>query len=271
MTLIQALSAHHYKRSGGKKRAVRLSPLNIITRVSLLGCAVLSLWLLSQYAQNMLQISSITLNVQRAQVAVDSSHYRIDTAQLQKILPATLGDSLWQLDLSAIREQILTLPWVRDATVHIILPNTLQLDIQEHVPVAIQVDAKGNAMLLAQDGTPIAPPTTADTQLPHVFGAGSERIVRPSEQYLLQAAQEFNVKTFVRVGQRRWSLLLNNGITVRLPEENPAAALEQLHTLQQRYNLLDREIKMVDLRTPNRVYVQLASSALTAPVAQDKK
>jgi cell division protein FtsQ len=58
-----------------------------------------------------------------------------------------------------------------------------------------------------------------------------------------------------RVGQRRWTLHLDNGVAIALPEKDIGAALAKVDELDQRHELLSKGIKGIDLRIAGRVTV----------------
>ena len=64
------------------------------------------------------------------------------------------------------------------------------------------------------------------------------------------------LRAAVWVGQRRWNLILNNGVEIWLPEEDAVAALQQLAKLDERHKLLSREFGVVDLRLPDKLYLK---------------
>jgi cell division protein FtsQ len=80
------------------------------------------------------------------------------------------------------------------------------------------------------------------------------------------------VHASVLVGERRWNLRLKNGIDVRLPESDVAAALERLVALDREKNLITRDIIAIDLRLADRVTVRLTDVAAQARIdaAKDK-
>ena len=75
----------------------------------------------------------------------------------------------------------------------------------------------------------------------------------------------------VRVGERRWNLLLNNNASVLLPEGHEIAALERLMQLQQGHALLDRPLAAIDLRLPDRLVVRPRADAETPAPLPPKK
>ena len=64
------------------------------------------------------------------------------------------------------------------------------------------------------------------------------------------------VKAAVRVGGRRWNLRLKGGIDVRLPENNTAAAWTRLAKYEKSHQVLERNIRILDLRIPDRLIVR---------------
>ena len=58
---------------------------------------------------------------------------------------------------------------------------------------------------------------------------------------------------------RRWNLRLDDGIDIRLPEENAQAAWTRLATLERDRQLLNQDIIAVDLRIRDRLVVRRRS------------
>ena len=64
---------------------------------------------------------------------------------------------------------------------------------------------------------------------------------------------EKKIKSLLRVGDRRWTIRLHNGITIHLPETNVANAIEEIKDLDREYSLLSRYIEIIDMRLPDRI------------------
>jgi len=64
------------------------------------------------------------------------------------------------------------------------------------------------------------------------------------------------VKAAVRVGGRRWNLRLEGDIDVRLPEDNAAAAWTRLAEYEKTHQVLERDVRILDLRLPDRLIVR---------------
>ncbi|MGH7210925.1 MAG: cell division protein FtsQ/DivIB, partial [Acetobacteraceae bacterium] len=78
-------------------------------------------------------------------------------------------------------------------------------------------------------------------------------------------ALQARVVAAIRVGERRWNLLLKSGMTVMLPEGHEAVALERLVALDQAHKLLERPLQFVDLRLPDRLVVRAKTDAVAVP------
>jgi cell division protein FtsQ len=65
----------------------------------------------------------------------------------------------------------------------------------------------------------------------------------------------------IRVGERRWNIRLEGDIEVKLPESAPADAWKKLAKLQAKEQLLDRDVKVIDLRIEDRLFIKLTPDA----------
>jgi cell division protein FtsQ len=72
------------------------------------------------------------------------------------------------------------------------------------------------------------------------------------------------LRAAVWVGQRRWNLILTNGVEIWLPEEDAVAALKRLAILDAQQKLLSREFGVVDLRLPDKLYLKKRSAGEAA-------
>ena len=57
----------------------------------------------------------------------------------------------------------------------------------------------------------------------------------------------------MRVGDRRWTVRLYNGITIHLPENKIADSIKDLEYLDNEKLLLSRYIDVIDMRLPDRI------------------
>jgi cell division protein FtsQ len=173
--------------------------------------------------------------------------------------------SLLFLDADAARTRLMANPWIGDAAVLKLYPDRLQITITERQAFALwQKD--GRISVIASDGTVLEPFVERRyIGLPLVVGDGAQK---QAKDFLAVLDRYPDIKSQVRasilVADRRWNLLLLNGIGIRLPEADAAAALDRLVALDRDKKLLTRDITVVDLRLSDRVTVRQSDAAAQA-------
>lgn len=58
------------------------------------------------------------------------------------------------------------------------------------------------------------------------------------------------------IDDRRWNLVTLGGITIMLPEQDPIAAIGNIVILNQKYNILSKALKVIDMRDDKRILVK---------------
>ncbi|MEW6629975.1 MAG: cell division protein FtsQ/DivIB [Pseudomonadota bacterium] len=172
--------------------------------------------------------------------------------------------SLIGFDAEAARQRISTLPWVQGAAVRKIYPHTLEVRIDEREPFALW--QQGDSISVIQRSGAVIAPFSGGKQalLPLLVGTGAPAMA-PAFLDKIQRYPELaaRVKGYIRVGERRWDLKLENGITVKLPEDGEDQAIAALVKLDHDNGLLTRDIAAVDMRLPDRLVVELSPEAAT--------
>jgi cell division protein FtsQ len=197
-------------------------------------------------------------------VAVTGQHELTD----QEIFAAagvTNTSSLLFLDAQAAREGLEKLPLIKSAQVRKLFPDTLSVAIEERKPFALW-QRDGVVSVIADDGTVID--NSVDQRfadLPLVVGDGADKHAREIVSIVRDTPSlEGRVKGATLVSQRRWNLTLDNGVIVRLPENDPARALKSLANLEQEAKVLEKDILAVDMREPDRAAFRLSEQAAAA-------
>ncbi|QDC00052.1 cell division protein FtsQ/DivIB [Mesorhizobium sp. 8] len=176
--------------------------------------------------------------------------------------------SLIGFDAEAARERIASLPWVEQAAVRKVYPHTLEVRVDERQAFAIWQQGR-ELSVIEKDGRIIAPYSGGkQAELPLLVGVGAPQyapdLMARIGRYPELAAR---VKGYIRVGERRWDLKLDNGVTVKLPESGEDQAIADLVRLDHDKGLLSRDIVAVDMRIADRLVVQLSPDAAEARVA----
>lgn len=174
------------------------------------------------------------------------------------------GDPLLLYSVDEIKENLEVLGWVNRVEVSREFPDTLHIRIIEREPAALWQHEK-KISLIDVDGEVISQSDVADwAQLPVVVGDDAAGHTRDLLAFLIQTPELFaQVASAIRVSERRWNIRFRDGLEVKLPEKDPQAAWRVLADMDKDKKLLERNIRAVDLRVPDRVFIQVAPGILT--------
>ncbi|WP_343072336.1 cell division protein FtsQ/DivIB [Roseibium litorale] len=192
-----------------------------------------------------------------------SGQREIAEFQILEALEIQEGASLALYDAEAARERLDHIAWVKNASVQKLYPNTLKINLEERIPYALW--QRGDTVsIITEKGDVITDDVDGRyANLLLVVNHGAQR--RAGE--IISALDKVpelrpRVRAAFLVGQRRWDLMLENGISIRLPEHGLDAALADLVKMDDDSGLLARDILAVDMRLPDRVVVRLSDEAL---------
>lgn len=180
---------------------------------------------------------------------------RIDVLSMLDLGPEK---SLFSFDVHKAREDLKKVSWVHDVTVAKSYPDTLVVAVVERTPFAIW--QRGEELrIIARDGNEITSFDDRFAKLPLVVGPGANEsaadIISLTGRYPDIASK---IKAFVRVGSRRWDVVLDNAVTIMLPAQNPEASLVEFIGLENDFSISDRAVSRIDLRFKDRVVVALS-------------
>jgi cell division protein FtsQ len=180
--------------------------------------------------------------------------------------------SLVFLNVNDLRERLEHVPLVATATVRKLYPNELVITLTERQPYAIWQN-NGELFIIAADGTVIdLMQDERFADLPFVVG---ENANTRSKEYLALLEAAGPLKQRIRAGTlvagRRWTLKMDNGMDVRLPEQGAADALARLVRLEDEQKILEKDVLAIDLRMADRVVVRLTEEAAQARAESLKK
>lgn len=176
------------------------------------------------------------------------------------------GDPILAFDATAAKARIEALPWVLSASVERVLPDTIIVRVQERQPLAVWQN-RGEYQLIDATGKPI-PGAALDRFANLLQVVGEDAPAHAADLVRLlrtEPALAGRVKAAVRVGDRRWNLRLDNGVDVRLPEQDAQAAWARLADYERTHKVLERDVQVLDLRLPDRLIVRRPGDAPPVP------
>lgn len=201
-------------------------------------------------------------------VRIDGASPAVDRA-IRGLVPAGLPVSSFRLDLPALHAAIATLDAVDTVDLRVRAGGVLAVSVVERVPAAIWQSPAG-LQLLDATGHRVATllDRSARPDLPLLAGEGAEDHVDEALSVLAAARPVMmRVRGLVRMGERRWDIVLDRGQRILLPETGAVEATQRLLALDKAEDLLSRDITIVDLRSDERPVVRLEGSAMAALTA----
>lgn len=191
-----------------------------------------------------------------------ASDHLAEAVRAKLALPLPM--SSFDIDLDAARDRIEALDAVKKADLRVRSGGVLQVLITERVPVAVWRTEDG-LTLVDETGHRVAGLLSrADrADLPLIAGEGADAAT-PEALDLIAAAGPLTprIRGLVRMGDRRWDIVLDRNQRILLPEKNPVQALERLLALDHAQDLMNRDILTVDLRSDHRPTLRLTPNAL---------
>ncbi len=181
---------------------------------------------------------------------------RLNEADVRAAIGIYPGEYFFGADLERAQLRTESLPWVDRAVVRRLWPNRIVVQLVETQPYALW-QKNGQFSLVSAKGEEIV--KLEDVQsLPQ----GLKTLIGPNAPEYAASIEAFlevypdiwaRTQSLVHMRSGRWDLYLSGGVKVKLPEIHIDAALQRLADLQQRTQILDRDLAAIDLRLPDRV------------------
>ncbi len=183
---------------------------------------------------------------------------------IREVVPIDFPVSSFDLNLEQIRDIIVGLDPVREATVRIRPGGLMEVLVVERVPVVVWRNYEG-VTVLDDTGAHVAELSSRRMRadLPLILGEGADKHVNEALA-LFAAAKPLTdrVRGLSRVGERRWDLVLDREQKILLPTENPVQALQRVMALNQVQDLLARDVAAVDMRIGERPTLRMTEHAV---------
>ena len=178
------------------------------------------------------------------------------------------GDNILEIDLTAIKQKVESLPWVKTAIVtRRYFPNVIHISITEKNVRSIW-QYQNEFYPIDENGEIIETEYVPERNVLQIIGEGAPENFKALLQIIQQDKDLFaRLKAAHYISGRRWNLIFDDvekGITVKMPEEDLAAAWKKLVKLDKTRGILKRKLTFIDLRLKNKVIVRLNTADDTA-------
>ena len=182
--------------------------------------------------------------------------------EIREIMPLDFPVSYFDLDIKYLHKVLNDIPAVASAAIKVTVSGVLQIDISERIPAFIWrkddvisvIDEKGEFIRLATSRLDYP-------ELPLVIGEAANLSIADISS-LMEDNQYFldQVRAFVRVGERRWDLVLDNNLRIMLPQAEFLAAFDRLMLMSESGSLFSNQLSSIDMRLVERPTVRVGAA-----------
>lgn len=199
---------------------------------------------------------------------------KTDLRDLTEVINLNRHDNILSIDLDTLKAEIEKLPWVEKAQIkRSFFPNLITVTLEEKQVLALwqygnrfyPVDTNGK--LIEAEFAPHRP------ILVIVGRKAPEKINSLLELTSTHPELQKRIKAAILHSGRRWDIIfddIENGITVKLPEQSTQQAWERFTKIDNLHGLLKRKLTFIDLRYKDKVIVGVNDSSASV-MQQDKK
>lgn len=188
------------------------------------------------------------------------------TADIESVLPVKFPVSSFDLDMEDLRETVEQLFAIKSARIRLGEGGALDVDVTPRIAVAAWRDGT-MLRLIDEDGiiAGIIVDRAERRDLPLIAGDGAyENIDEALTLFRTADPIRDRVRGLVRMGERRWDLVLDRGQRLLLPNKDPIAALDRMIALNEAQDMLNRDVAVVDMRNPKRAVLRMTAEAANA-------
>ena len=203
-------------------------------------------------------------------IRVQGAFVNVDEEMLHRAVSGVVAGGYFNVDVEHVREVVEQLPWVREASVRRVWPDTLSVSVVEQKPVAISKKLG----LINKDGGIFKPLNKElPTSLPVFEGAASlNKLMLEKYFEMNKLLTAINRKiSYLKVDARHAvELKLDNGLKVVLGRENNLHRLERLMLIYGKI-LANRvnDIEVIDLRYTNGMAIGWKKKLNKIKVSED--
>ena len=184
-------------------------------------------------------------------VRVAGAFSEVSPQTLRNVVSAALEGGFFRVDVEAVRKAALSLPWIREATVRRVWPDSIHIAVVEREAMARWNDVG----LLESDGSLFSPTRAREEQLPQLIGPPGEHVkVLTTYKRLIETLGEFGggLKRVSLLARGEWELQFAHGL--RLIPGVPLDVTMVERMVGMLPGLLGEQlsqVSVIDLRYPN--------------------
>ena len=187
-------------------------------------------------------------------------------AEVRAVLPYDFPLSSFDIDLEDGRARVEEIAAIEDATLRIKPGGVLEVAVVARVPVAVwrQNDSlhliDANGMVIDEIAQ-----RSDRSDLPLIAGDGAKDALTEALGIFAAAGPVSDrVRGLVRMGERRWDVIMDRDQRILLPTDDAVTAFERVIVMQQSQDLLERDVAVIDMRNDDRPTLRLGETGAAA-------
>ncbi len=197
-------------------------------------------------------------------VRTDGKFRYMERQDLEQAVANLTRDGFLTVDVAAIRDRAKSLPWVDRVSVRRVWPDSLQLWVEEHVPLSrwrekAMLNVRGEVFYPKAGAIPAGFPLLSGPE-----GSEKELARYYMDIKVRLSSLGLNVEKITMDERRAWIMELNNGAVIRLGSKDLEDRLARFYSIYPLLQADKRQLKEVDMRYTNGFAVTWKSIAPTA-------
>ena len=190
--------------------------------------------------------------------------------QINAILKLSFPINSIQLDIKNLQKIINKIDSVESSSVRIKDTGVLLVDVIERKPVAVYRE-NDELTLIDLSGHKINNIFSRSDRkdLPFIVGfEGNFYVKEALEIYQLLSFNLKEIRGIIRIGKRRWDIILKDILRIKLPEKNPKRSLRKFLRRDSNYLISSNKFTIIDLRFANKIILRKIPEDIQDPLIE---
>lgn len=186
-------------------------------------------------------------------IHIISNSTELDPKIIQSASGITNKTGIRELDLRLVNKHILEIPGIKQSSTRRLPNGDIVIKTNKYDIVATWSDGV-YYYPLSSDGNKIDTPSENRNTNALVFQGELPNDLSEIINYASVLSEHIDYLNMVE--SRRWNIHTKNGITIYLPEDNIATAINKISMLDHTHKLLSRKIDIIDMRDSARILIK---------------
>lgn len=192
-----------------------------------------------------------TFTVKKISISADSNKNYL--SQIGTMIGIPPGTRTFSVSLADIKDKLYKIPDIKTSAVRKLSNGNIDVKLEMHKIVAVWTD-ETSFYPVSNDGTIINRLLSEKPKNSIIFMG----TIPDNLSGIIKSLQTIKnqIECVQRIENRRWDIITKNKIKIMLPEKNENSAIGQLIILDKKNALLSKNLKVIDMRSSERILVK---------------